>query len=98
MIIYTMENKAKAKHNDNYTNDFKRDCSKDKVNCYSCIFVGENELVSQERLCAKRMNEITEVDAFGTCDKGRSRFKWYNRINCIKKRLLERSGFEFKNR
>lgn len=98
MIVYTRKNKADVKHNDNYVYNIKRDCSKDKVNCYSCIFVGENELVSQERLCAKRMNEITEVDAFGTCDKGRSRFKWYNRINFIKKRLLERSGFVLKNR
>ena len=23
MLIYTMENKSKAKHNDNYTNDIK---------------------------------------------------------------------------
>jgi len=98
MIIYTMQNKSEVKHNDNYVYNIKRDCAWDKVNCYECIFVGENELVSRHRLCAKRMDEIAEVEGWGKCDKGRSRFKWYHRINFIKKRLLERSGFVFKNR
>ena len=93
-----MQNKSEVKHNDNYVYDIKHDCSKDKVHCYVCIFVGENELVSPHRLCAKRMDEIAEVDAQGKCDKGRSRFKWYNRINFVKKYLLERSGFVLKNR
>ena len=90
-----MADKSEAKHNDNYV---KRICSKNKIECCNCIFVGENDYVSQECLCAKYTNEVAEVNAFGSCDKGRSRFKWYNRINPIKRYLLERSGFEFKNR
>lgn len=98
MIVYTKKNKADVKHNDNYVYNIKRDCAWDKVNCWDCIFVGENASVSRYRLCARHMAEIAEVNAWGKCDKGRSRFKWYNRINFIKKRLLKRSGFVLKNR
>lgn len=97
-INYVCKNKAKTKHNNNYTDDMTRDTSKDNTNCYCCIFVGENDNVSNSRLCAESMDEISEVSGFGTCDKGRTRFKWYNQINPIKKWLLERTGFRFKNR
>lgn len=95
---YTTESKYKSKHHNNYTDVVGRDTSNEKTDCHGCIFVGENEHVSKERLCAERMREIAEVKGFASCDKGKPYWKWYNQINPIKKWLLERSGFVFKNR
>jgi hypothetical protein len=93
-INYTCE--FKTKHN--YSDDVKRDSLKERGNCHSCVFSGENEHFSKRRLCAETMSEITEVDGNGYCDKCRPCWHWYNQINPIKKWLLERSGFVFKNR
>jgi hypothetical protein len=95
MIVYTY----KIKTSDNYTDDMKRDRSKENGNCVECIYVGENDSVSNSRLCAETMSRIDELShGFGHCDKCKTCYKWYNQINPIKKWLLERTGFRFKNR
>ena len=98
MINYTYKSKSEAKHHNNYADCRHRDISKAKTDCHGCIFVGENEEVSKERLCAERMSEIAEVSGIAACDKGKPYWKWYNQINPIKKWLLELTGFRFKNR
>ncbi len=98
MIFYTNKNKKETKHHNNYVDDMNRDRSNEKTDCHGCIFVGENEDVSKERLCAERMSEIAEVKGLASCDNGKPYWKWYNQINPIKKWLLERTGFRFKNR
>ena len=97
-VNYACENKANTKHNNNYTDDIKRDTSKEKGWCHACIFTGENENISKWRLCAETMSEIAEVEGNGYCDKCKPAWNWYNQINPIKKWLVERSGFRFKNR
>ena len=102
MVNYTTETKDKVKHNANYTEDIRRDQSKEETTCWGCIFVGENENVSKSRLCAKYIDEVAEVKGSGTCDDGKSWYRWYNKIYVhfmpIKTLLLERTGFKFKNR
>ena len=95
---YTGENKSKLKPNDNYTEDMKRNISTENGNCHACIYVGENKDLSKHRLCAENMFAIAEVSGTGRCDKCAVYWKWYNQINPIKKKLVERSGFVFKNR
>ena len=100
MINYTGVKKSKLKFNDNYIDDMRDDPSR-KVSCWMCIFSGKNDeipVVKGKQLCVRHMGEITEVKGSGTCDEARSRFKWYNKLNPIKKWLLERDGFKFKNR
>lgn len=94
MIVYT----HKTKTSDNYTDDIHRDTSKEKGWCHACIFTGENETLSKHRLCAETMSEIAEVNGNGYCDKCKPAWCWYNQINPIKKWLLEKTGFRFKNR
>ena len=95
MIVYTHN----IKTSDNYTDDIKRDRSKENGCCVECIYVGENDDVSNARLCAETMSRIDELsNGFGHCDKCKICYKWYNQVNPIKKWLLERSGFRFKNR
>ena len=102
MINYTSNSKTIAKQKDDYTDDIRRDTTKDKTSCYFCLFVGENETYSKERLCAKHPKEITAVKGCGTCSKGKSCFKWYNRflvsLTPITNMALKASGFRFKNR
>ena len=97
-INYVTKRKNKTKHHNNYNDDPKRDSSKEKGCCLSCIFSGENEYVSDRRLCAETMSEISEVFGTGYCSKCKPYWHWYNQINPIKKRLLEKTGFKFKNR
>ena len=102
MINYTNKLKNIAKNKDNYTDNLKRNTSKDPTSCYFCLFVGENEMYSKERLCAKHPDEIVAVKGCGTCSKGKSCFKWYNRflvsLTPITNMALKASGFNFKNR
>ena len=56
-VNYTGE----KKHSDNYTEDMKRDRSKEIGWCHACIFTGENEQVSKYRLCAEKMSEILAI-------------------------------------
>ena len=98
MINYTVESKSKSKHRDNYTEN-----SKDaKVYCHACIYVGDyvgnNERLAMNHLCAKYIDEISEVKHCGTCDRALAACKWYNTINPIKKLLLAQANFKFKNR
>ena len=102
MVNYTADTKKRSKHRDNYTDDANRDTSKEKICCRECIFVGEyvgnNEYLARHHLCAKYIDEIANVKDSGTCDKALSAKKWYNRINPLKKWLLEQSCFKFMNR
>ena len=67
--------------------------------CVNCIFVGDNDEFSNRRLCAETISVIPELSSgFGCCDRYKSCFKWYNQINPIKKLILKKSGFVFKNR
>nr|MBQ0091642.1 hypothetical protein [Candidatus Enterousia merdequi] len=98
LVKYAGVNKFETEHQDNYTQELVRDRTNEKTDCYGCIFCGENENVSERRLCARYINEIAEVQGIGTCDAGKSRFHWYNQVGLIKKRILEATGFKFKNR
>ncbi len=97
-VNYTFEMKNNTQNHNNYNDDPRRDSSKEKGNCHSCIFSGENESFSKRRLCVETISEIAEVDGNGYCDKCKPAWHWYNQINPIKKWLLERTGFKFKNR
>lgn len=97
-IEYVNKSKSETKHSNNYTDDIKRDRSKENGYCHACIFTGENEEVSKYRLCAETMSEISEVNGNGYCDKCKPCWHWYNQINPIKKWMLEKTGFVFKNR
>ena len=103
MINYTGESKIKAIHNDNYID--KKDSSRTTMNCWGCVFCGNNTempLFNKKYLCAKYKKEITIVQASGTCDKAKSRFKWYNilfaNLTPIKNKLLKQTGFKFLGR
>ena len=95
---FVLKKKSETKHHNNYTDDIKRDTTKENGNCHACIFTCENENISKRRLCAETMSDIAEVRAGGHCDKCKPAWKWYNQINPIKKWLLEKEGFKFKNR
>ena len=98
IVNYTTESKYKSVKNDNYTDVIGRDTSKENGNCHSCIFIGDNDDVSAQHLCAKYITEIAEVKHNGHCDKCKPSWHLYNQINPIKKWLLEQTGFEFRNR
>lgn len=96
-VNYTTELKNNTIHHNNYTDDIKVDAP--RGHCVDCIFVGENDNISKNRLCAETMTEVAELsNGFGHCDKLKSCYKWYNQINPIKKWLLEQTGFVFRNR
>ena len=104
-VNYTTESKYKSLHHDNYTDDMNRDHLKGNVTCWACIFAGENKhlpILAGKSLCGKYISEVAEVKGCGTCDSGRSRFKWYNRLYAkmmpITTLILKKSGFEYKNR
>lgn len=97
MENYTAESKSKAIYHDNYTETHHGDC----VTCWMCIYCGKNQNIpvfQDNLLCAKYTSEIAIVKGKGTCDSARSRFKWFNFVNPIKKMILERHGFDFKAR
>ena len=98
ILNYTTEPKQKSVLHDNYTDDMTRDTSKENGNCHACIFIGDNDWVSVEHLCAKHVDEIAEVKFNGHCDKCKPAWHWYNQINPVKKWLVEKTGFKFKNR
>ncbi len=95
-VNYTTESKYKSLHHNNYTDDMKRDTTNEKGNCHGCIFIGDNDHVSHEHLCAESMSEVAEVKANGYCDKCKPIWKWYNKVNPIKRYLLEKTGFVFR--
>ncbi len=105
MVNYTTQDKSTVKPNDNYVDDIHTDVSKRNVSCFMCIFCGKNEILpvlAQKYLCAENIREVTNVQAAGTCDAAKSRFKWYNRLYAkltpIKNKMLERTGFKFLGR
>ena len=94
-VNYATELKNNTIHHNNYVCDMKDN----GPHCVECIFVGENDHLSPRRLCAETMTDVAELEnGFGHCDKFKSCFKWYNQINPIKKWMLEKTGFVFKNR
>lgn len=96
-VNYAIKFKNDTIHHNNYVDDIKADAP--RGHCINCIFVGKNDYLSLNSLCAETMTEVAELsNDFGHCDKLKSCYKWYNQINPIKKRLLEKSGFVFKNR
>ena len=98
IVNYTAESKAKSFCHDNYTDVVDCDTSKKRNSCGSCIFVGRNNQVSEQLLCAENIVEVAEVKTCGLCDGYKSVHRLYNQINPIKKWLLERTGFEFNHR
>lgn len=98
MVNYTVESKFNSKHFDNYTEN----SNNAKVYCHACIYVGDyvgnNERLARNHLCAKYIDEISEVKHCGTCDRALAAYKWYNQINPIKKWFLEQADFKLKNR
>ena len=96
--MYSVNYTAELKNTNNYTDDVRRDTSKEKGWCSVCIYVGENRSVSEKPLCAESISNIAEVRNTGYCDKCKPRWFRLNQINSIKKSLLERSGFVLKNR
>lgn len=105
MVNYTAQDKSKIKDNDNYVADLHKSVSGMDVSCWMCIFCGENKelpLFNKKYLCAKYIMEITNVQGAGTCDKARSRFKWYNRLYAkltfVRNAMLKATGFKFLGR
>ena len=100
LVNYACVHKSKSRYPDNYTLDMDMldNPRKSNVTCRRCIFVGKNKKISETDLCAKYIDEVTNVNFAGTCSAGRDSSAWYNQINPIKKWLLERTGFVFRNR
>lgn len=101
VINYTVESKSKSIHNDNYIPNVLEKNQTHCVTCWACIFCGKNvkiPVLKDKMLCAKYIDEVANVKGAGTCDSGRSRFNKLNFVNPIKKWMLEKTGFVFKNR
>lgn len=101
MVNYTVESKSKAINHDNYIDSVFETHKNNCVTCWQCIFSGRNKeivIVQDKLLCAKYPHEIANVNGKGTCDRARSRFKWYNFVSPIKKFILKKSGFDFNAR